>query len=142
MANAIVGVKRRVIIGWRHHAINRTLDFCSTVEGYVEISWDTDSRRPDILGRLQKMYKDDAEQKRMWARRNRSKANANSKKQWEVQKAKTRVVYLEYRALYSVRFPGHVPVGEDRFRKVYMKAFQHNPEVMMFPNPPRSRGNR
>lgn len=139
MATAIVreahvgGLKTRVYRGWRMDEIEETLDFCARVPGF-SLRSETDEKFRDALGRLTRKWRDEKEGRRMWARQNRDVARENSKKQWKVQEQKLRAAYAEYLPRWKERFPGAVPVGFDRWRRVFYKGWVNDPESVMVPN--------
>lgn len=130
----VVGVfKSRVIRGWRAAEIDTCLDSCARVVGYFVVGPDSE-KRLDAAGRMTRIYADDAERRRMWARQNQDKARENSKRQWEVLDARYREQYALYREMFVTRFPSEAPVGYDRWRRYFYKKWLSNPEDCMISN--------
>lgn len=109
MAEAIV--KRRVIVGWRHDAINHVLDVCAGTLGYV---FADDVLKPDSRGILQRKHVDNAA--RVRAQRVGNREGFLARKAREKQKLMDD--YEDYKSLYMRTFPGGVPCTWRAFAKL------------------------
>lgn len=109
MAEAIV--KRRVIIGWRHEAINHVLDICAGTIGYVIADH---VLLHDSRGRLQKKWSSKSEKCRGLKILNREKYFAAKARE----KQKLIDDYEEYTSLYLRTFPGGTPCTYRTFAKL------------------------
>lgn len=112
MATAIV--KRRVVIGWRHDSINRTLDLCATLPWGVYVNHDPSRLLPDGLGRLVRKY-DSAAHKSRSFKMNNPVAYSSAKQR---ERDKMKADYEVYCQQYMEMFPDSKPVSYRVFSKL------------------------
>jgi hypothetical protein len=119
------GYKTRSFRGWRLDSIDRCLDFCAKVPGYVTVEWSQSERRDDS-GRFLRLWDSEADCKRAWARNNVEKARANSIVQWRKQDQVMRSEYSEFVPIFSSIYKDVAVMGYDRFRRSFIKLWRQD----------------
>lgn len=114
--------------GWRMPAIDRCLDFCARIPGYVETEWVAERER-DSAGRYLRQFQQSKDYKLAWARRNREASKANSKLQWEKTNERARSDYASFVELLKSSYPRVHVRGFDFWRRSYWALWRRAPDL-------------
>lgn len=124
------GGARRVYRGWRAHAIAEVLDACAAIDGDW---WIGKAQLVDSRGRRYKGYTKKTGSHMAWRQANEQAAKQNSRKQAKAFRERAREEWHDYCKAYQEKFPGHPPIGFDRWcrgaRKVWLES---GPDAIQF----------